>query len=419
MNAGLAYTVKHIQKGLFDTEQAVSRRRTGGIRILELENIVFPALRIQEAGIRRFSLFHGWKLKCVHLVPGVCDDDINRIVEEFRPDGIIASLDRPLPRKLAEKIPMVCFDCAPSFVPDGTPHIVHDAKVTAHIAVRELSKMGLRVYAFMRAAGEWYWSEEREAAFVDEVRSRGGRLETSFRASSAADAAHGIGGGKAFERELRRWVEGLEKPCGVFAANDALAAILLKVCRESGVDVPKDIAVVGVDNNPQFCLKSRPHLTSVVPDWEMGAFMAAETLDMVMRGATVPRRREFRPIGIASRESTKPSRQRVDFRVDLAVDLIRRKACNGLRAADVAYKMGCSRRLAEMRFRDVTGASIQEASRDVRLQNARSMLERTALPIAVVARHCGWKSVPTFCRDFHSATDVSPTECRKKFCAKR
>lgn len=45
-------------------------------RILVLENIVFPALRIQEAGLRRFSLFRGWKPKCVRLEPGVGDDVI-------------------------------------------------------------------------------------------------------------------------------------------------------------------------------------------------------------------------------------------------------------------------------------------------------------------------------------------------------
>jgi transcriptional regulator GlxA family with amidase domain len=46
------------------------------------------------------------------------------------------------------------------------------------------------------------------------------------------------------------------------------------------------------------------------------------------------------------------------------------------------------------------------------------MLEHTALPVSVVAKRSGWKSIPTFGRDFYAAMGVSPTECRKMFCAK-
>lgn len=395
------------------------RKTTQSPNVLALQNVVFPALRLQVNGLRRFARVRGWRLECIRLGPEASDRRIKEVIDECRPDGIIASLDRTLPDAVVGSVPTVCFDCSPALVPPDTPYINHDAKATAHLAARELFKAGCSSYAFMRAAGDWYWSVDREAAFVNEVRLRGGRLEESFCPPAAAEGRHNIGGGKLFEQALCKWVERLEKPCGVFAANDALAAILLKVCRKSGVSVPKDVAVVGVDNDPQFCLKSKPHLTSVVPDWEMGAFLAAEALDMVMRGETVPQRREFRPIGIAVRESTQHSHQRIDFRVDLAVELIRRKACTGLRASDVACKMGCSRRLAEMRFREITGTSMQEAIRDARLQNARSMLEHTTLPVSVVAKRSGWKSIPTFGRDFYAAMGVSPTECRKMFCAKR
>lgn len=393
-------------------------KTTQSPNVLALQNVVFPALRLQVNGLRRFARVRGWRLECVRLEPEASAARINEVIDECRPDGIIASLDRTLPDAVVGRIPTVCFDCAPALVPTDTPYINHDAKATAHLAARELFKAGCSSYAFMRAAGDWYWSVDREAAFVNEVRFRGGRLEESFCPPAAAEGRDKIGGGELFEQALRKWVEKLEKPCGVFAANDALAATLLKVCRKLGVGVPKDVAVVGVDNDFQICLKTKPRLTSVVPDWEMGAFLAGETLDMVMRGVSVPRAREFRPFGIIARESTQRYRMRIDFRVDLALGLIRRKACAGLRAADVACKMGCSRRLAEMRFREITGTSMQEAIRDARLQNARSMLEHTALPVSVVAKRSGWKSIPTFGRDFYAAMGVSPTECRKMFCAK-
>ena len=38
--------------------------------------------------------------------------------------------------------------------------------------------------------------------------------------------------------------------------------------------------------------------------------------------------------------------------------LIRCNACDGLKTKDVILEMGCSRRVAELRFREVTGHSI-------------------------------------------------------------
>ncbi len=387
--------------------------------VLVLLNIVFPSLRLELNGLRRFSRMRGWRLKCIRLRPRVGDGEICRIVDEVRPDGVIASLDRPLPDSVTRSLPAVWFDCDPGLVGNETPCINHDARETARLAVRELFRSGCSSYAFMRAEGRWYWSDDRESAFSAEVLRRGGRLAAPFCPPGRVRRAHSIGGGVSFRRALRTWVRSLDKRCGIFAANDALARVLLDVCGEAGVEVPRDVAVVGVDNDSQICTRCTPALTSVVPDWEMGAFMAAETLDMMMRGRRVPKKREFRPLGIVVRGSTKRIRARMDFRVDLAVDLIRRKACEGLKASDVVCKMGCSRRLAEMRFRETTGASMQEAIRDVRLQNARYLLEHTTLPIEVVAKRSGWRSVPTFCRDFRFATDVSPGEYRKSLCAKR
>ena len=43
--------------------------------------------------------------------------------------------------------------------------------------------------------------------------------------------------------------------------------------------------------------------------------------------------------------------------------------------------MGCSRRLAELRFREVTGKSILEEIRWVRYENARLLLSENEVPM--------------------------------------
>ena len=51
--------------------------------------------------------------------------------------------------------------------------------------------------------------------------------------------------------------------------------------------------------------------------------------------------------------------------------------------------MGCSTRLAEMRFREVTGKTIREAIADIRMERAVVLLKGGATPIGDIAQACG------------------------------
>jgi LacI family transcriptional regulator len=96
------------------------------------------------------------------------------------------------------------------------------------------------------------------------------------------------------------------------------------------------------------------------------------------------------------------------------VDLIRARACSGLKARDVVKMMKSSRRLAELRFREVTGRSILEEIRRVRFENAKLLLSRTDVPMSVVANQSGWASLTSFCREFKQIAGLTPMDWRKK-----
>src|SRR5262245_40552707 len=48
---------------------------------------------------------------------------------------------------------------------------------------------------------------------------------------------------------LHRWLRGLPKPVGIFACHDVWALQVVEACRLTGLRVPDDVAVVGVDND--------------------------------------------------------------------------------------------------------------------------------------------------------------------------
>ena len=61
-----------------------------------------------------------------------------------------------------------------------------------------------------------------------------------------------------------QWLKSLPKPCGLMAANDSRARMVLEARRRAHLKVPMDIAVVGVDDDPLMCELSSPPLSNVI-----------------------------------------------------------------------------------------------------------------------------------------------------------
>lgn len=361
----------------------------------------------QEAGLRRFVRAAGWTLVTKRVFTNAEYAALPRSVRRIAPIGIVSSIRYPVTQEVSGGVPTVFFDCDISLVSRGAPHLRHDATATVHLATAELLSLGYGNYAYAARSGGWYWSDERGRAFRQEIENRGGRLVGEFPVSRSPSARE--------MRALGEWLRGLPKPCGIFAANDEVAELVLKACSRNRISVPDEIAVVGVDDNPKICPRTRPTLTSVVPDWEAGAFVVANALRDLIRGKRVHElRQSFRPLGLVRRESTSRTSTGRDPRILAAVDRIRAEACTGLKAAEVIAKMGCSRRLAELRFRETVGRSILEEIRRVRIDTACAALSDTEKTLSFVANSCGWASIPTFCLDFKRATGLTPDEWRRK-----
>jgi LacI family transcriptional regulator len=136
------------------------------------------------------------------------------------------------------------------------------------------------------------------------------------------------------------------------------------------LDVPREIAVCGVDNFTPICESTTPSLTSVQPDFLLAGELAARTLwEIVAHG----RRRKsirltFGPASVVRRASTRTA-SRYDPEVTSALEMIRRSACEGISSADVVASFKCSRRMAEMRFRQIVGHSILDEIQAVRIGN--------------------------------------------------
>ncbi len=350
--------------------------------------------RTQRAGLERYGGIRGWAFADWCIPPDADRRALAKRICSLSPDGIVSSLGWRLPKALCRRFPLVCFDCPAEAVPETSVHLVHDAEKTAHLAACELLPLGCAAYAYVGVPGNCYWSRERGEAFRREVAAQGGVVAPSFEPADGRASAVAA---------LRRWVRALPRPCGVFAANDGAALRVMAVARREGLRVPQDIAVVGVDDSAR-CVNAAPTLTSVAPDWEAGAFLAAEALDLTLKGKRAEGRHTFYPLGLVSRGSTRRTSCGVgENRVREAVAFIRENACAGISVADIVRVMGGSRRAAEMAFRGVTGRSVLEEIRRIRFEQARLLVRSGVTSEAAVANRCGYSSIPSFSRMFKAA----------------
>lgn len=362
----------------------------------------------QFAGIGRFARGEGWRVQEVLVLAGGPPLRLAELLELWHPVGIISSLSQRIKIPDGVRCAVVYFDCPREYVPKGSPYLRHNAETTARLAAVELLSLGLTAFAYVGYPGHQYWSEERGNLFSEVLALHGMQ---ALRFTSRAPVFDSV----VLQRELRRWVRGLPKPCGVFAANDALAVQVLSACAAEKRSVPEEIAVVGVDNDVEACENTQPTLTSVIPDWEQGGYMAASLLDDILHGRRDGIDSEtFMPLGVMRRASTRHAWVRSDPRILAAVELIRREACAGLTAAAVIRSTGLTRRVAEMRFREMTGTSILAEIRRVRFENARFLLRQKIFSEAAIANRCGYQSVPTFSAAFKKETGLTFRAWRKR-----
>lgn len=184
----------------------------------------------------------------------------------------------------------------------------------------------------------------------------------------------------------------LERPVGIFASNDDTGYDVLEYCRAHKLRVPEDVIVLGNNNDTLVCENCRPRLSSIQPDFEQEGFLAAKTLDSMMRGDSAAERTIYVGVkAVVRRESTAAISQAGQL-VQRAVAYIRKHATEGIGVEDVVRHLGCSRRLADLRFRELQNTSIGESIISEKLHLVKRLLTETDERIDAIAAQCGFEN---------------------------
>jgi LacI family transcriptional regulator len=197
--------------------------------------------------------------------------------------------------------------------------------------------------------------------------------------------------------------------------SDQVGPTVLEACRRAGVDVPDEVAVIGVDDDEPLCEVADPGLSSVWPDHERVGYEAAALLDRLMHGGRAPAGPIFvPPRGVVTRRSSDVLALD-DREAAAAVRVIRERACDpaGLTIDDIAAEVSVSRSVLQRRFKAATGRTLHDEMLRVRLARAKELLSETDLPIATIAERVGFKHQEYMGAVFRRKLDIAPAQYRR------
>jgi LacI family transcriptional regulator len=268
------------------TARSLSLRRT------ETLGAVLPALHGEFFSELLRGLDLGARRAGFHLlVSGSHSDrlEVEAVLRAFRGrvDALVLMFPDLDPVALAPHLgglPAVLINCglaAEGFKGKDFDRMVIDNYGGAAEVVRRLLELGHRRIAFLAGPSFNYDAGERRRGYLETLRLLAGDVEPlifegAFTEESGYQAVDAL-------LALR------ERPTALFAANDAMAIGLLAALHERGLEVPRDLSLVGFDDIPA-ARYVRPALATVqVPIAQLGEQAMALALARVMgHGAGAP-----------------------------------------------------------------------------------------------------------------------------------
>ena len=201
-------------------------------------------------------------------------EDVQAFLERQRPFGVV--LLPPISEN--DALARLCDSIGCRYVRmgsamlDETDHMVaSNDREAVREAVRYLIDMGHRRIGLVQGPHGFRSAAERRAGFEDALADAGISQPRSLMADGTYTFESGL---KAGERLL----DLLPRPTAIFCSNDEMAAGVLHVARQRGLDVPGDLSIVGFDDT-SLAAHIWPPLTTV--RWPVATMARSAALKLV------------------------------------------------------------------------------------------------------------------------------------------
>ena len=336
------------------------------------------------------------------------DEGVVRWAEEWGADAIIAQLtDVDLNVLNRLDIPIIVQNYKERC--HGLSNLTGDYYGTGVMAAEFFIRKGYKAFAYYGFT-DTVWMRERGEGFRDAVSEKGYPVYTFDDGRQLSD------GQWNFDAErVSRWLLDLPKPIALFACDDYYALQITEVCKMYNIDIPGDIAVLGVDNDNLLCNISDPALSSIELDVENGGYEVGKLLHQFFeKKITAPADVIIKPVRIVSRGSTERFAVS-DKYIGQVLAYIDENYCNPLSVDDLIRIIPYSRRVLEKKFKSETGMSVYQYIQQQRIEKFAALLITTDLPLTEAAAGAGFPDYKNVSRIFVKMKEMTPLQYRKRF----
>ena len=221
-------------------------------------------------------------------------------------------------------------------------------------------------------------------------------------------------GWSEFSQWLGACINVAPKPLGVFAYSDYDASRVIATCREHGLDVPGEVAVLGVDNNSIICENQIVPISSVNHNMERIGYAGAALLDRLMEGGVPPQSPILiAPQGITLRRSTDTVAVN-DPILRAAMAFIKTHLDEPIGAPQIADGIGISRLRLDRLFAKELKTSVGHEITRQRLVQAKLLLRNSDSPLSEIAEQTGFCNAAYLANVFRRETGLTPGSWRQR-----
>lgn len=261
--------------------RALAMRRSFLIGLIHNDRNALVLDSIQR-GVVAVTAARGYEL-IVHPTPLAADAairDVLAFVERSRVDGLVVlppvSGVPGLAAALAEaQVRAVALSSVP--IAGFAEVIISEERTAGAEVARHLLDLGHRRLGLVNGPQDTSSATERRAGFIAAAQAHGAHV-------AEASGDYGFASGVAGAEHLLALPA---RPTAIFAANDVMAAGVLKVASARGIAVPSELSVVGFDGSLLTRMLT-PALTSVLRPFGEMASAAAERLIAGVEGGPMP-----------------------------------------------------------------------------------------------------------------------------------
>ena len=305
----------------------------------------------------------------------------------------------------------------------GFPRVIPDNHQIGKLAAEHLVSCGLPHYGFIGGGETLYLEPEHVSGNRRYTRERLSGYKMALARVARQPMVKYLTGRPLWEAgtwrevedEVAEFMRQLPLPCGLFAADDALAAVAMRVAAKCGIRVPEDCAIIGYGNDSAYCFSSVPSLSTIAHPAEAIGLLAAQRLAEQMAGDSAGARTDrLRPVveDIVPRGSS-DTLGIPDPEIKKLVSFIRLNAPHDtVRVSELTSMTDLSLTTIKARFSEFLGHSPKDEIQRVRLRHLKSLLRESRLPLPEIVDRMRFSSGQDLSRFFLRATGQSPTDYR-------